>query len=211
MRTHARLIVGLAAAFVLVAACGSGGGAGVAAEPTEAPVQAESPVPTPAPTMQVITAPPATPKVMTDGEGDEHVTGVITNAVLSTPYTRTSVDRTDGVTEEVRGGIAAFTFDMNDERVGGVGHFAFSLDIYGYVGSEWGTLELTTDTGAWNGPCSGGVWAEGEGLVMSCWLAGSGGYDGWTYYVAFTGPSNGDENGNGIVEGIVYRGVPPTQ
>ena len=28
----------------------------------------------------------------------------------------------------------------------------------------------------------GAPWAEGDGVAWSCWLTGSGAYDGYTYY-----------------------------
>ncbi len=146
---------------------------------------------------------------MTDGQGDEHVSGFISNPTFLTPDITTTRDLPSGMTERHRDGVVALTFDMNDERVNGTGHWAFSLDVYDTVGAEWGTMELTNEHGAWTGPCTGGAWAAGDGLVQSCWLTGSRDYDGWTYLMAFTGPANGDGNGNGTVEGVVYPGAPP--
>jgi hypothetical protein len=210
MRSISRTLAALAAVAALAVACtASGAPASSSPAPASAVAVATPAPPTPVPTPKVITAPPATPKPMTDGKGDEHIVGVITNAVLSTPYTRTTVGATGQIKELIRGGVATFTMDMNDARVNGTATWAFSIDAYGVVGSEWGPLRLATDQGAWDGTCSGGSWSEGDGLVASCWLAGSGAYKGYTYYMTFTGPSNGDKNGNGIVQGIVFPGVPP--
>lgn len=193
MRSIARSALALAVVVGFAAACSSTGAPATStATPTTAPLVTPSPAPTPTP------VPP------TDGQGDEHVIGTITSAVLSTPYARTKVDRTDGVTEEIRGGVVTFTYAMNDVRVTGPATFTFGVDLYTVVGSEWATLHLETDKGAWNGPCTGASWSEGDGLLESCWLVGSGGYKGYTYFLVMTGPDSG-----GTVEGIIYPGAPP--
>lgn len=203
MRSMARSGFALAAVVGLAAACGSTGASPASTEtPTTAPIVTPSPAPTSTPART--TAPTSTPVPPTDGQGDELVIGTVTSAVLSTPYTRTKVDRPDGVIEEIRGGIVTFTFATNDVRATGTATFTFGIDLYTVVGSEWATLHLATDKGAWDGPCTGGGWSEGDGLLQSCWLAGSGDYSGNTFFFVLTGPSGG-----GTVQGIIYPGPPP--
>jgi len=203
MRSMARSGFALAVVVGLAAACGSTGASPAStAAPTTAPIVTPSPAPTPAPAQT--TAPTPTPVPPTDGQGDELVIGTITSAVLSTPYTRTKVDRTDGVTEELRGGIVTFSFATNDVRATGTATFTFAIDLYTVVGSDWATLNMATDKGAWAGPCSGGSWSEGDGLLVSCSLAGSGDYSGYTFYLVLTGPDDG-----ALIKGIIYPGPPP--
>ncbi|MDH5242826.1 MAG: hypothetical protein OEX05_02725 [Chloroflexota bacterium] len=210
MRSIVRSLSAIAGVAIIAVACSSAGGAAPAttaptAAPTAAPPAAATPVPTPV----EITAPPATAKPMTDGQGPEIVSGLITAATLTRSYARTNIDVAGEVTETIRDGEVAFTFDMNDARVNGKATWAFSVDLYTTVGPEWGPMHMETGDGAWDGQCTGGVWHDGDGLAQSCWLLGSGDYAGWTYYLTFTGPMNGDENGNGVVQGIVYPGAPP--
>lgn len=193
MRSIARSILALVAVTAIVAACG-GAGATATTSPTSTPV----------PTPEKITPPPSTPMPTTPGTGDQHVTGSVTNAVLSTPYARTKVSRADGVTEEIRGGVATMTYEMNDARVSGKATWTFGIDLYTNVGTEWFAFHLATDKGTWDGPCSGGAWNEGDGGVWSCWLTGSGGYAGYTYFLIQTGPANGN-----ISQGVIYPGPIP--
>ena len=203
MRSMARSGFALAAVVGLAAACGSTGASPASTEtPTTAPIVTPSPAPTSTPART--TAPTSTPVPPTDGQGDELVIGIITSAVLSTPYTRTKVDRADGVTEELRGGIVTFTFATNDVRATGTATYTFAIDLYTVVGSDWATLNMATDKGAWAGPCSGGSWSEGDGLLVSCSLAGSGDYSGYTFYLVLTGPDDG-----ALIKGIIYPGPPP--
>lgn len=150
------------------------------ASPTSAPTVIPTPVPT------------------TDGQGDEHVVGTA-SFDLTTPYLKSFV----GDVTQARGGVGTWTFTMNDERVSGTATYPFSVDIYGLVGTEWGSLSLAAAEGGWDGPCSGGVWDDGDGLLLSCWLTGSGAYEGYTYHLAV----NRAVGGPVVAEGIVYPGA----
>ena len=71
---------------------------------------------------------------------------------------------------------------MNDPRVDGTVTFAFSVDAYGVGGVRVGDDDGREQGRLLGGPCTGGAWAEGDGIAWSCWLTGSGAYDGYTYY-----------------------------
>lgn len=187
-------------AGILVAACGA------ASTPTLVPTAAATPVPVAAATPAVTPAPTATPVPPTDGEGAEHVVGTAA-ANLQKPYTATKV----GDITQVRDGVAVLTFAMNDPRVTGMATWDFAIDVYGPygpegLGPEWGPFRLENDDGSWEGPCSGGAWHEGDGLVMSCWLEGVGAYTGSTLYLALekaVGASSAE------LDGIIFPGSPP--
>jgi hypothetical protein len=118
-------------------------------------------------------------------------------AFVATMYREEKV----GDVTQIRGGVVTYRYTMNDPRATGRGEFAFSIDAYSIAGSQWGTQHLENEDGAWEGPCSGGSWDEGNHLLMSCWLVGSGGYAGYTYYQV--------HQPGGNVEGIIYPGSPP--
>jgi hypothetical protein len=212
----ARAIPSLVLAGLLAAACSA-----VAATPapTLAPTPAPTPAPTatlaanvsPAPTPPQITAPPATaspiPMPTTDGQGAEVVRGTeaLNGNALIKQYTTTKVNGVD----QLRGGVAEFTDTMNDPRVSGTVTFSFSLDLYTGAASEWGPVTIKNDTGAWAGTCTGGAWSNGEGIAWSCWLTGSGAYDGYSYYRQISKePVPGDAPAT--VVGVVYPGPIPT-
>jgi hypothetical protein len=200
MRSTVRRLAGATLAGILVVACGA------AATPTPAPTPAPTPVPVAAATPPATATPTATPVPQTDGEGAEHVVGTAA-ANLQKPYTETKV----GDVTQVRDGVAVLTFAMNDPRVTGMATWDFDIDVYGPygpegLGPEWGPFRIESDDGSWEGPCSGGAWHEGDGIVMSCWLVGVGAYEGSTFYLALekaVGASSAE------VEGIIYPGSPP--
>ena len=178
MRISTRATMSLVLAGALVAACsGAAAPQSPAADLAAAPAAA-----TPVPTPKEITPPPAsptpTPMPTTDGQGAEVVRGLeVFNGTLE-GYTITKV----GDVAQYRGGVLSFTDRMNDPRVDGSVTFAFSADAYVSAASEWGKMTVENRDGSWEGPCTGGAWAEGDGFVWSCWLTGKGAYDGYTYY-----------------------------
>ncbi|OGO55009.1 MAG: hypothetical protein A2V85_10110 [Chloroflexi bacterium RBG_16_72_14] len=194
MRLTARSIASLAFAAALVAACGA------AAAPTPVPTTPEptSAAPPPSPTTRPVPTPTTLPQ--TDGEGDEIVFGT-DDIVLSTPYTETKV----GDVRQMRGGILTIQTTMNDPRVTGSATFSFGVDYYTKAGTEWGTFRLENAGGAWEGTCSGAVWEEGNHAIGACWLVGSAGYEGYTYYRAH----QWDYAYRADVEGIIFPGAPP--
>jgi hypothetical protein len=206
MRISTRATMSLALAGVLVAACSG------AAAP-QAPVADRTAAPaipaaaTPAPTPKEITPPPAsptpTPMPTTDGQGPEVVRGVETGGGLIKNYTITKV----GDVSQYRGGVVSLTAKMNDPRVDGTVTFEFSIDAYNSAASEWGTMKVENKAGSWDGPCTGGAWSEGEGIAWSCWLTGSGAYDGYTYYKQL---SKEPADKFLRVIGVLYPGEPPT-
>lgn len=218
MRSTRTLLAAMAllTAAALVAACtGSAAAPATPATPTSPPVAAASVAPAPAVTPSPAktpkevpapslapTPPPPTPWPATDGQGDEVVGGRDLLLGLTKQYSSTRV----GDVDQLRDGQVTFTTEMNDPRVSGTLTFDFGLDVYENAASQWGTMKLVNDGGTWEGPCTGGSWDGGDGLIWSCWLTGSGGYDGWTYYRQ-TSKRLGD-TGDQVV-GIVYPGEPP--
>ncbi len=149
--------------------------------------------------------------------------GVVPGApAASTPAVAVHVSGTDGdptflidptqvrvgdVTQ-FRGGLFTQTSSMDDPRVSGELTFTWSGDVYGVpfvdAATEWGTMRIANESGTWEGPCSGGQWGDTTS-ILSCWLPGSGDYEGLTYYRQFDWPP---EVG---VRGVIFPGVPPTE
>ena len=102
---------------------------------------------------------------------------------------------------QFRGGIATTTETMNDARVTGTGTWSFSLDLYTDAAPEWGTFKLENAQGAWEGTCTGASWNMGVSAIGGCWLIGSGGYEGYTYYRYMQTTE---------IQGIVFEGSPPS-
>ncbi len=95
---------------------------------------------------------------------------------------------------------------MNDPRVDGTVTFPFSADAYDSAASEWGAMTVENKDGSWEGPCTGAAWAVGDGFAWSCWLTGSGAYDGYTYYKQSTKESTEQFAGS---SGSSTRASPP--
>ncbi len=208
MRSFIRTFRVLAiAATLLLAGCSA---AGVTPAPAPSPTSAPATSPSAGDPSSAIASPTPTPVATTDGQGDELVVGSLSIA-LKTGYTASRFTRrwrtTDVDVTEDRGGVLSITSLMNDARVTGEASFAFSADVYTKVGSEWGTFRLENAGGAWEGPCSGGAWDDGNATMWSCWLVGSGAYDGYTYYFQFVGSEDGTVSPS--LEGIIYPGSPP--
>jgi hypothetical protein len=79
------------------------------------------------------------------------------------------------------------------------------MERYGIVGPEWGTSRLENAGGAWEGTCTAAAWSDFNASAVSCWLVGSGAYEGYTYYAAISTSGFSAE-----VEGIIFPGSPPT-
>jgi hypothetical protein len=209
MRSKVRLIPVLALAGLLAAACGA---ATATQTPTSVPTAFPSAAPTAPPlaTPEQITAPPATapptPMPTTDGQGDEVVRGEMTLNALTTDFVITKV----GDVSQYRGGVLSFEDATNDPRVNGTVTFEFGIDVYTTAGSQWGKVKIENEKGAWTGTCTGGTWGqELRGLAWSCWLTGSGAYDGYSYYRQISKePVPGDAPAT--VVGVVYPGPIPT-
>ena len=192
MLTKSRLVLMPALAGVLVVGCSAAGAA--------SPTAADSPAPTPMATPKNITV-SMPPVEMTDGEGDEVVTGVVTDPYQTATETYTTV----GDHQQVRDGVVVATHTANDVRATGQLKVAFSIDWYTKAGPFWADATLTNDKGTWAGPCSGGATVKGAFGPFTCWLTGSGAYAGWTYFQAST-PSGA----TATTEGIIYQGAIPT-
>ena len=117
----------------------------------------------------------------------------------------------DGDLTYFRDGVFSMTTEMDDPRASGTITFAFSADAFPPTGAgvQFGTMRIENDGGAWTGPCAGGSEYLGDPYVGSCWLIGSGDYEGYTYYRQHIwGPSVADR---AITEGLIFPGVPPTE
>jgi hypothetical protein len=167
------------------------------------------PVPTPSPSAATPAATePASPSpdAAHDGRADEVVTGIVILTV-GIPYPQTQA----GVVSHVRDGVITMTMQVSDPRVGGTGTWHVSADLGPTAGPEWGPYRLENAEGAWDGTCSGTAWNSdgggdrGEGAAWSCWLTGSGAYDGYTTYLSATWSVPGP----GDVRGVIYPAPPP--
>jgi hypothetical protein len=201
MRTPVRLIVLPALAGLVLAACAAAGGASPAPASPEPDATAATPVETPGPTVKDIT-PRGTPVPLptTDGEGDEAVTGVVSDVVQTVIESSTAV----GDVTQFRDGVVVGTHTASDPRVTGKSKLAFNVDWYGNAGPMWATHTITTADGEWSGPCAGASALQGSLGSFSCWMAGSGAYEGWMYY-----QMNSSGAGTGTTEGIIYKGDAP--
>jgi hypothetical protein len=103
------------------------------------------------------------------------------------------------------GGVTFNSVDAtNDPRANGTGVITEEFTSSGTLSLENGTYRLKNAGGAWEGPCGGAEWDMGRGANVTCWLVGSGGYDGFTYYFNLR-----EENGSLIIDGLIYVGSPP--
>jgi hypothetical protein len=196
MRTTVLGFAAVMLAGILVAACGAAATPTPAATaaPTSAAIASADPTTTPAPT--------ATPLPTTPGTGDQFVTGTEGSVALLTNYTETKV----GEVTQLRGGVVSAYQTMNDPRVTGrVTYSDINLDTYTKVAPEWMKARLENDGGAWEGSCTGASWDSGTASDGTCWLVGTGGYAGYTYYYYHS--LGGGTTGN--VQGIIYPGSPP--
>ncbi len=151
-----------------------------------------TPTRTPAPTMTP--TPLATPTAEVLAGGWVLVSGTHSSAVSSAGTTDAG-GRTSG--------IVITASDRTDHpRATGAGTLRLSADTSGDLSVEWGTYRLENADGAWEGRCRGSSWSGGRDLM--CWLAGSGGYAGFTYsfYLRTDGAA-------GQIVGSIYPGSPP--
>ena len=216
MRIPTRATMSVVLAGALVAAC-SGAAAPQAPVADLAAARGGRDSPQPRPRRPDTRTPPknitpgATPLVTTDGQGAEMVRGVETGGGLIEDYTMTKV----GDVDQYRGGVEGFTDRMNDPRVDGTVTFEFAVDAYGVPGIEWGKMTVENRDGSWEGPCSGAHWRQEngaetrDGVAWSCWLAGSGDYEGYTYYKQTS--MDMEDNSHLDVVGVVYPGEPPKE
>ncbi|HEY3333900.1 MAG TPA: hypothetical protein VGK16_01590 [Candidatus Limnocylindrales bacterium] len=190
MRTKTWLLLPGALIALVALGCTAAGAATPMASPASTPVATPKDITTSVP-----------PVEMTDGEGDEVVTGVVTDPAQTATETYTTV----GDHQQVRDGVVVATHTANDVRATGRMKVAFAIDWYTNAGPFWADASITNDKGAWTGPCTGAATAKGSFGPFSCWLTGSGAYAGWTYFQAST-PSGA----TATTEGIIYQGAVPT-
>ncbi len=136
-----------------------------------APAPAPTSTPTPTPTIT------PSPSASETSVGSVHVGGTSSLVVVSAGETTQAGD-----VSQVRGIVITTTEAIDDQWASGTGTFHLSLDASAGLGFEWGTARIENADGAWDGPCSGASWSNGQQSDVSCWLAGSGSYEGFTYY-----------------------------
>lgn len=155
----------------------------------------------PAPSASPVSLAASTPPdAATDGVGSEVLSGSLTLA-MTAPYTES---RAAGVTR-LRNGVITTTARMSDPRTSGTGTWLVNADRYVVTGPWWGTYRLENAGGAWEGTCSGSLGDAGAGAALSCWLIGSGAYDGYSYYLSAAGSDTGPDD----VRGVIVPAAPP--
>jgi hypothetical protein len=128
------------------------------------------------------------------GTGAAHVTGT---------ETQTQLNAGTQASGAVRDRILTTTDAADDARVSGTGTLQISIDYHGTVGSVWGTYRLENAGGAWQGSVTGATDTGGTYSDIWGWLAGSGAYEGYTYYF------HADGSGALKFDGIIYPGPAP--
>jgi len=156
--------------------------------------------PTPVPTEGSPTLTPS-PVPSTDGSGDEPVVG--TEAVAG-PTSGSGTVTIEGDVTHLRDVTVTSLGSMNDPRVAGAATWEVSADLRSGIGPAWGTYRLETASGAWEGTCTGSLWADGTAGTRICSLVGSGSYTGFTYMLVATW-----SDGSGDVRGVIVPGSLP--
>jgi len=189
MRYRYRSPAILAAAALLVGACGVGGTASLAPTPTQgatttpsaaavAPASAlATPTPAVAPARSAV--PTAAPTASPGPKAPARVTGSSSiGSITNEGVTKTDADgrfHVSGVVIEGNG-------TTSDQRVNGSSTLRISIEGVGAMGWETASLMITNAGGSWEGTCRGATWASGNASDLSCWVVGKGGYQGLTYY-----------------------------
>ena len=184
MRTT-RLIVSVVLVGALGSGCGAAttvGQASISARPSSpaavtSPPAASSEVVTPAPTPAETPSP--TPVASIDPKAAATVSGTQAPGSETKAATWTKVN---GV-RQGRGYEEKVVLSLSDPRVNGTALVRVDYDYYETApGKEVATMSgsMRIDApggGTWEGPCTGGIWEYGH-FSDTCWLAGSGPYEG---------------------------------
>jgi hypothetical protein len=172
-----------------------------------APVPTPGAMPTPSPTLLPSPAPTVEPLAP----------AFVSGTGTSTQVAPTASPPGQGNLPSVTGAVIEVATVTSDPRTAGTGTFRLDVDagsgqMLGFVS---GTLRLDAARGAWQGPCTGASWSgltpfyDGvAGANVSCWLTGSGAYNGLTFYLdyRFAGWESPDE-----LLGIIAPANPPSQ
>jgi hypothetical protein len=205
----ARVLAGLVLAGLVGASCAGAGSPSPTAPPTPTPspvaVVTATPAPTaaPSPSPTPVSTPAGTPAPVVVGKFT--IVSGVEQFVIADTGTMTNEDGVD----KGRGLTLKNIDTANDPRVSGTTTETWNYDFAGMppqAGLDWGVRRLENDGGAWEGIVLGSNLGAGrEELTM--WLAGSGGYEGLSYYMhAFaTNPSSESYP----FEGIIYEGTIP--
>ena len=189
-----RFMASVALASSMVGACAAAAATSAPTAPPAAPPAAPASAvvdpgssPTPVWSPLIVTPMPASPTPFrsVDPKAPAYVAG--TSSISETAAgTRTS----DGDCQRATGVVVQGTSTTTDPRASGSATFRISGAGCGDVGFEWGTMRVENAGGAWEGFCSGGIWNNENASDFSCWLAGSAGYEGLTYYFHSTSAGN---------------------
>lgn len=199
MRTLVRSIAVLAFTAGLVVACGGAATPTPAATPALTPAAATATPAPPNPTGTPVATPTAAPSVGPMDPAYVTGTGTLSQTSPGTTSTVGACTRIDGVVGESAAGT------NTDPRAAGATRFTISVLDCGGVGFQWGTMSQKTADGAWEGTCTGGLWANESESSLSCWLVGSGAYKGLTYYMHARNVDLAVE-----VDGVILPAAPPT-
>ncbi len=134
---------------------------------------APAPAPTSTPPPRVTPSPGAS----ISSVGSSYVVGTASLVVVNAGEATQSAD-----VSQVRGIVITTAQVADDPRATGSGTFQLNVDAMGGLGFEWGTVRIENANGAWEGSCSGASWSDSAVSDITCWLTGSGGYQGLTYY-----------------------------
>ena len=128
-------------------------------------------------------------------------TGYVTGTESFTRIARGEIT-TVGEVMQMRGNEVDTVDTMNDPRVTGTGTVRGDANLFGTVGTQWGTYP-TRRRRALGGDMNRHPHGSGAVSEVTAWLVGSGGYDGYTYYFHHYGW------GTLQVEGFIFPGSPP--
>jgi len=113
-----------------------------------------------------------------------------------------------------RGGSVTIQIESDDPRISGdLVIDPFNADEEPGIATNgifWGTGQLVTDEGSWQGPVEG--ISHEQGMTSVGWLTGAGGYEGLTWFYRATAPFGDEEKyDRPFAESLVYWGDPPPE
>lgn len=151
------------------------------------------PVPTITP-LAVAPSPTPTP----DPRRDAHVSG---RSVVTLRSSRGPFQLGDEVQAQVDYYLRE---DVDDPRVAGFG--TLTLETAGTADMSYGSGPIQIGgADGWEGTCSSASWEPGTYLALTCWLTGTGAYQGLSYYrYSVNGGTSSD------VEGLIMSAPPPS-
>jgi hypothetical protein len=152
------------------------------------------------PPVATVTPAPAAPTPTPDPLRDAHVSGDPLVTVASPGETSQVGDET-----RVTGIVYDLQEDVDDPRVAGFG--TLTLDTRGTASMSYGSGDIHLDgaDGAWDGTCTSSSWDDGRSISLSCWLTGTGAYQGLSYYRHSLSSA-----GSSSFDGLILSAPPPS-